>query len=367
MPVNGYANSTFSIYTAALQRLASRCRASSQRGVALILVLLVVSLASILVVQIAYSTYLQSRMNSAVERSLQAEYLLKSALNLARVLIKFDKTPEDSKEDLWFAFKNGSAIPSEWVGVNIPNVNVELEIRPEESKMPLRALVRGSGDPDERWVRIFIQLFINLGFENDNEKDHTGYFGEKVFSPTEMVANLVDYMDRDNESVNQPETNLAGIESELPKGTFRNEAIMRVSELQTIPGFTPGRVMKLLPLVTARQSGRVNINFAPAVVLRSLNSGLSEKNVADMIAFRESVSGPFKLGELRRQLTDEVGISETVATEIQTILQDSSSGSLFQVLAKVDYGTSTYFLRSMVWKSGSLSSGLPRVESFELL
>lgn len=334
---------------------------------AIILVLLVVALASIIVVQLAYSTYLQGRMNAAVERSLQAEYLLKSALSLSRVLIKYDKTPDDSTKDIWYMFRNGAPIPAEWVGVNIPNVRVELEMRPEESKLPLRSLVQGTGRPDSRWVKIFLQLFVNLGFESDGEKDHTGFFPDRVFSPAEMVGNLIDYMDSDNESVSDAETNVSGMEAELPKGTFRNEPITRVSELQTIPGFTPGRVKKLLPLLTARQAGRVNINFAPAAVLRALNVGLTDRNVADMIAFRASEEGPFRLGELRRQLVESVGISETVATEIQTILQDGSSGSLFQVIAKVDYGTATYFMRAYLWKTGGIDSGLPRIQSIEFL
>ncbi|NDC38898.1 MAG: hypothetical protein EBZ48_12750, partial [Proteobacteria bacterium] len=187
-------------------------RVAKQRGVALILVTFVVALATIIVTALAYSTHLAARRNSMVERGFQAEYLLKSAVSLARTLIKLDKTPEDSEKDLWGLFKEGLAIPTELLNIGEPNVNVELEIRPEEGKIPVRALVPtpSTNTVSTAWRDVLLRLFENLGFRDDESKQESGPFKGQVFSPEEMIANLIDFIDADK--VPYKDGNFIGIE-----------------------------------------------------------------------------------------------------------------------------------------------------------
>lgn len=345
-----------------LQHLASCSSRRNERGVALILVVFIVSLATILVVNLAYSTYIGSRLNVAAQRSLQAEYLLKSALNLAMVLIQADVTPEDSPDDLWQFFKSGVAIPPEWIGLTEPNVSVQLEVRPEGCKIPLRQLVPSQGTPDLRWRRVLTQLFKDeLKFDDDNEKDPTGLCPSDHCGSEQMVANLIDYMDTDSESYDDGP--YRGIEKDLPKGYFPNQSLQRTEELASIPGFTPARVQKLLPLVSANRVVSVNINCAPELVVRALHPNLSDQNVQDILAFRQDAErGPFRGGGLSSQL-QELSIDADVANDIVLLIQAQSD--LFQVVSKVEYATSVYFLRAILQKD-SAPGVLPKVVSLEL-
>ncbi|MBN8549576.1 MAG: general secretion pathway protein GspK [Deltaproteobacteria bacterium] len=327
---------------------------------ALILVVFVVALASILVLNLAYSTFMGSRVSVMVEHSMQAEYLLKSAVNFARVLIKEDTSPEDAYQDLWGKFSGGSPIPLDLLGIKQPNMQIELEIRPEESKVPLRAMVPiAGGEPDLKWRGVMTRLFRNLGFDDDQEEDQTGLFPGRHFSSEELVANLIDYMDQDKESYN-PGDFASGIESDLPPDTFPNSRINRVGEIKVIPGFTPARIRKLEPLVTVFGNSRINVNLAPAVVIKSLSDDISDAEVEAMLAFRKSDDGPFTFENQKEKLGEMIG--EPQYDKINTMI--SVESRWFQVLSKVDYGTSTYFMRAFLSKQGN--GELPQIRSVEL-
>ena len=338
----------------------------SDRGVALILVTLLIALASVLVVNLTYSTTLGSRESANLQRSTQAEYLLKSAVNTARVLIREDKTSEDSTKDIWGKFLNGITIPSSLLSIEDKNVRLSLEIRPEDSKMPLSALVPpGASLPDKKWVEAFTLLFRQsiLNFDNDKEIDQTGYYPDRHFNSQDLVGILIDYMDPDKDSYSP-----GGIEGDgvIPDTLFPNQPVKRLSELSAIPGFSPARVRKLLPLVSAvgnigGATMRVNINLAPSIVIQSLNPKIDQAMVSAIVAFRSSDEGPFTQSNYINKLIEITGDSELVR-DIQSMITVESKW--FQIIAKVDYGTSLYFIRAYISKGRS--NELPEIHSVEL-
>lgn len=342
----------------------------SQRGIALILVIFIIALTSILVLDLAYSTHLGARTHAAAARSLQAEYLLKSAVNFGRVLIQQDLTPEDSPKDPWAAFRDGVPVPVELFGVREPNLAVALEIRPEASKIPLRQLLPvQDSTPDIRWRNVVTRLFKNLGFDQDNEEDTSGLFPGRVFVAEEMVANLIDYMDSDRESYSPSDSFAAGIEGEVPAGRFPNRRLTRIEELSLVPGYTPDRMRKLTPFVHAIGSFslgdiQVNINTAAPVVLLSLHEDIGEDGVQKLIDFREGEEGPFVHHRLREQvvaLLDEE-IYENPTDGIRFLVSPQSSW--FQIIAKVDYQTSVFFARAYVARADK--GELPELKSMTL-
>lgn len=336
-----------------------KAKTQKESGVALILVIFIIALASIIVINLAYSTFIGSRLNLAAERSLQAEYLLKSAMNMAMVLIRADPSSEDSPEDIWYMFRDGAVIPEQWLGLSEPNIQVQLEIRAEGAKLPLRQLVPTQSTPDPKWLVIFSRLFKDiLQFDNDEEKDTSGLCPDAHCSADQMIANLIDYIDADNEPYdNGP---YKGIEKE---GMFPNQQLLRVEELSAIPGFTPGRVQRLLPLVTAAQVAQVNINSAPREVLMALNTELTDQNIEDIKSFRaDPKRGPFKTDQLQTQLAD-LNLDPEVIRQIVSLLTERSD--LFQIVAKVDYATSSYFLRALIRRDAT-PGAMPFVSSVEL-
>ncbi len=327
------------------------------------LVLFVITLASILVVNLTFSTSLTARTSAQIQRSSKAEFLLKSALNMARVLLKEDKTQEDSIKDTWGMFSSGMAVPPELLEINEPNISLELEIRPEESKIPLAALVPpGATMPDQNWQQTLTLLFQKLGFDSDEEEDQTGYFPGRRFSSEELVAVLIDYMDPDKSSF-QP----GGIEAELPDDLFPNAQVKRVGELAGIPGFTAERVRKLTPFISAVSDlggniNRVNINVASPTVLGSLHPNLDENMVQQIIAFRNGDQGPFKAQNYASEMLNILG-DQTLYNQIAPRISERSRW--FQVIAKASYGdTSVYFLRAYLLRNSN--NELPEIQSLEL-
>lgn len=331
-----------------------------RRGVALILVVFIVALGSILVLDLTYSSFLGARSNAMVERSLQAEYLLKSAVNFARALLREDNTPEDGPQDAWYPFQQGIEVPASVLGLQGQNIKVSLEIRPESAKVPLRQLVPvQAGSADKRWRDILVRLFELLGFDKDREEESQEPYSGRVFTPQEMVANLIDYQDADRENY-QADNFPNGLDADVPEGFFPNTRVTRVEELRLIPGFTANRLRKLMPFVHATGNPQVNINTAPEVVLEALNPNIDQAMAKQIIAFRESKEGPFTFLNRQNQLTAIVG--QDVYNQIQSLVTVESGW--FQVIAKVDYGTSNYFLRAFLVRDAP--NNTPEIQSMEL-
>ncbi len=328
----------------------------------LILVMFVIALATILVVSLTYSTYLGARLTNTSVRNLQAEYLLKSALTLARVLIQHDKSSFDESLDPWRPFSAGIPIPPEAIAFPDASVVVELEIRPEESKIALQSLPFLGETNHDRWRDVLVRLFKQLGFDEDQEVDQSGLFPDRHFASEELFANLMDYMDGDNESYEDRNSAfVTGVEGQLPPGTLLNQRISRLGELNAIPGFTANRVRKLTPYVTVYGgSQRVNINFAPRLLLRALHQDLTDNEIDEIVQFRSSESGPFsssnKNDELQRILS-----AGDVFNQVNSMLDIESR--YFQVIAKVISGPSTFFMRAYVQYE---REALPRIRSMEM-
>jgi len=335
----------------------------SSHGVALLLVIFIVALASLIVTNLTYTASLETRSNLAVQRGLKAEYLLKSAVNLARILIAEDQTPNvDGPQDFWATFAQGKAIPRELLGLSDPALRIQLEIRPEDAKLPLRRLL-----DKKEWRPITVRLFQSLGFDTDEQEDHTGLLPNTVLNSEDLVAALIDYMDKDDDqSFNDPDDpnfSGTGIEAKLPKETFPNrQSIRRLGELSTIPGFTPLRVQRMMPFVRTRGKNQINVNFAPKQVLKSLDEQLDDSMVEQIISFRNGEEGPFGEtgGSVKENLIDLIG--EDMAERISWALNTYSQQ--FQVIAKVEYGDSMYFARASLTRSRD--GDLPSIRSLEL-
>ena len=332
---------------------------------ALLLVIFVITLASIIVINLAYSMHIAARTNALVNKSLQAEYLLKSALNLARSLIQADTTPEDSPKDPWGLFLNGAPIPPELLEISEPNLRIELEIRPQNNGLMMRQLANqspGNMSPERlKWCQAFKRLFVNLGFEDDKEPDQSGAFGDKILRPKEMVGALIDYMDADTESFQENEC-ARGMEKDLPRDSeFPGTLPSSLDELRSIPGFTPNRLRKLMPLLSL-EGNKVNINTAPLEVLKALDEDITADAAQRIIEERKEE--PFTSNDLPTRLGDLIGGSDVYA-RISTLTDVGSRQ--FQVLAKVDYGGNfRYFLRASVVKNQGIDVDLPVVSWVEL-
>lgn len=340
---------------------------NKQAGLALIMVLFTVALLSIIVVELAYSTNLRARGHVMLTRGVKAEYLLKSAVNLARTLIKDDVASKAGAREPWELFSKGVEIPRSILNVEDKSVTLSLEIRPEEAKIPLKRLrpIAGTGSTDAlqlKWRDVLVRLFQRLGFDEDGEEEQSVEFKGRKFNAQEMVANLIDYQDTDSDSysANNFPRGFEG-DSDYAKKISKNEFIGSIEELSAIPGFTAARIRKMMPYVTVYGAGQVvNINIASEAVLLSLHTDIGEDQVKSIIAFREGAEGPFNDQNRTEKMTDIVG--GQAYGDISSLI--SVGSSWFQVIAKADYGNSSNFIRAYLQKEGS--GTLPTIRLIEI-
>lgn len=342
---------------------------SNERGVALILVTFVIALATIIVVNLTYDTYMASRANLVAERSLQAEYLLKSVINLGRSLIKEDTSVENSRKDIWARFSNGQSLDPSILGLSVPGLQLEVEIDAEDAKIPVAKLVpRGSAGANKTWRAVLTCLFKGLGFDQDtNEVWKAPPFAGRFFNSEQVVSNLIDYMDTDTKSYDESDFQ-KGIEGELDeKKAFPNQPISELEELQNVPGFTPARLRRALPYLTTHgQKEKVNINLAARPVIRCMHPNMTDAFVDKIVEFRDGKEGPFSdqnTDELKAIVGDQVygGSSEN---SLNMVTGYGDSNPYFQILAKVNYGNATFFMRSYVYRYNP--GELPYIYSVEL-
>ena len=139
------------------------CAKNHEQGVALIMVIFMVVLCSAILVSLSDSTYTAMRINRTTEQRVKAEYIMKSAVNFARVLIQNDATEfDDPSRDDWMQFQEGREVPGELVGISEPNVRISLMIAPENSKIPLVEVVQSTG-VDKAWRDVLVSLFHLFG------------------------------------------------------------------------------------------------------------------------------------------------------------------------------------------------------------
>jgi type II secretory pathway component PulK len=307
-------------------------------GMAIILITMIVSMAAMVVTNLTYSTFLSGRSVGMVERQLQAEYALKSLINVAAALIAADSSPElDAKEDVWALFMSGAPVPPEilaQLGFD-SNMQVMLEIIPENSKLRLDQIDPMSSPSGsaytKKWKDIYAALFRKIGFDDQlSEPDHTGLFPNQVFSSQQLADNLETFMRTDKQDPS----------SKMPTG---NGEITRIGELLSIPGFTPARVSALTPYVTLTGDTRVNVNVALPFVLDALDPELDS---ATIVNYREG-TGPIEsisqLGTI---------IPQSVADRLTSYL--STGSTYFQVIGKIEYGGGlSFFAKAIVLSDNS--------------
>jgi type II secretory pathway component PulK len=232
-------------------------------------------------------------------------------------------------------------------------------IASKTGKIPITKVWQTGNPTDITWRDILTSLFRNLGFDQADPKEVNAGGGPPADSQ-QMVANLIDYLDSDQ--TNYQQNNFAsGVESDLPDGAqFRNEGVIDslASELASIPGFTPGRVQRILPFVyvSSKNVGQVNINAAPYEVLAAMIDPSSAQQIVQCRQGSPGQKGGFQsVSDLQ---TCGVAPSATQGSNF------SVAGTLFEVIAKVEYGTASFMASAEL--SGAGGGKLPTVTNFQV-
>ena len=264
-----------------------------ERGVALLLAILVLALLVALILEFDSEARREYREAAAFRDSFKATVLTRAAVQAARAVLQQDHMRDkqtgqmyDATTDLWAFPINKYAIGDGFMTAQIED---------ERSKLNLNDLAT-IADPNVKKTKVgrVKRLFTLLQINPD------------------LVDAIVDWVDADD----IPEA--AGAESVYyqslrPSYRAANAPFQTPRELRLVKGMTPEIVDKLLEYVTVfPQDGesRVNINTADVVVLQSLDPRISQSMAGEVIQSR-----PFKTV----QELDRVGSFAEIGKELRLL------------------------------------------------
>ena len=263
---------------------------NGERGIALLIVLLTLTLLTIIVIEFTDAAQVETHLAFSARNALQATYLARSGINVAEALLSADSLmPKDGDnlKDLW---------ANPWPPLPIGDGTVAFRMRDEARFLNLNDMFSRDGHllPDRRQVfqRLFTQI---LGID------------------PRVLAAIVDWID-DNQT---PEPSPPGAEQPYylgltPPVRIRNGPLLTFRELLLVRGVTPSILARLEPFVTVLPRSdtlRVNVNTAPPEVLRSLAQGLfDDPGVIDRLIATRATTPFVDVTELK----DVTGFSEAL-------------------------------------------------------
>ncbi len=240
-----------------------------QRGIALLIVLLTITLLTIVVVEFTQSAEVETHFAISARNGLQAFYLARSGMNVAEALLVLDArlNHNDSEEDIW-----ARPMPPLPVGDGV----AALRVQDEGRRLNLNGMLRG-GKVVEQRRKVFERLFEMLGAD------------------PRVLSAIVDWLDDDGDPISDP----PGAEQPYylgltPPIVVRNGSMLTIRELLQVRGMTPSLFARLEEFVTVLPTNdfKVNVNTAPAEVLYALSEGLrADPGVVDrLIATRREAA-----------------------------------------------------------------------------
>jgi general secretion pathway protein K len=227
--------------------------------VAVVVAVLVVALAASTATYILWHQSLWVRQIENLTLRAQADALTRGAAQWAAAILADDNAAVDHLGEAW-----AQRMPA----FGAENAQLVGVIADEQAKLNINNLAR-TGGPSTRDVLAFRRLFASLGIS------------------AALTETLIDWLDEDDEPT-QPN----GAENQYylaldPPYRAASRRALDLSELARVKGFTVETVARLAPYLTALPiETAVNVNTAPAAVLRAAIPSLSPSEAARLIESR---------------------------------------------------------------------------------
>ena len=313
---------------------------ANEQGFALILTVFIVALLIILVLEFADETLAYQRSSRQYTEGIQSEFILKSGINLGKILLELPKE-EGIREDWlgqpWALIAAAPSLPiSGFLG------EPRIAIFDEAGKINLNAMVEGAGratapppissgaqiagvpatpqqafdEQSSYWKNALAQLFNQLGFQKESFKVELHRTpGNASYASNDQVAVVHDWLDIDDKAHSDASFPGEGIESGSNSQWFYNRPMRSLSELALVPGMTLERVSRVAPFLRAVSgvTSQINVNTAPLPVLVAM--GFSESQAAEIVQERQSL--PFNTEQLRTLVAGDAQLARVTTTRSQ--------------------------------------------------
>jgi general secretion pathway protein K len=319
-----------------------------QRGVALIIALVLVALAAILATKLSFDGFLEQRRTLGILAAEQALHFGMGAEALAA-----DVLIQDLQNSATL-----TTLSAPWAQPTQP-----LPITPENNPEgePIGTLQGGLEDMQGRFN---LNSLARLGPDGKTEDPLPLQQFQRLLASVGVEprwAGLArDWIDPDDVVSDPDGAEDSVYTSQTPPYRTGNWPMMSASELMNLPGFGADRYRKIAPYVTALPNANTTINLctAPALVLESLVEGLSGEwsgNPAVLANGRKTGCFPDKT-TFTNVATSFAGpkAMTTIGSPIDT------KSSYFQLTTRVTLGTTQFTLYSLLYRGNQKVTPLLR-------
>ena len=323
---------------------------SRQRGIALLVAIMLVALGTIIAASIAYENAMTARRGAATFALDESVLVAEAAESLAAFGLR----------EVWRSDKSHIYIGQGWdkpVGPVevVPDVMLTASLEDMQGRFNINNLVKTDGTPDQVQVQAFEQLLASLGIE----PKWAGY--------------VVDWIDPDIVPSNPEGAEDSVYLGQTPPYRTANMYITSTTELLALPGFGRDRYKKLAPFVTALPYGTaLNLCTAPGLVLDAYIPGRQEFGLdpEGLAKNRQAAGACFpKLsdylaaggGTVGGQVGGGQANGQRTPTTTPTAPGSSTGGgasfdeksSYFKLTSFVTIGTAEFNLYSLLYQDGS--------------
>jgi len=233
-----------------------------EKGMVLLMVLVVIALLASLTIEFAFSTLVDMRLVETFRDSTRAYYLAKGGVRVGQMILQDDTNGYDAESELW-----GQGIESYPVGQGFVSVRIE----DLGGRLDINRLVTAQGNIDVVFKERFLRLFEDLGFDR----------------PEALVDALIDWIDVDDEPEPEGAENEYYVRLDSPY-RCKNGRLDTLEELTMVRGFTAEIFRRLAPYLTVDGGDKINVNTATIEVLIALAEEMDLTAAEAIVAFRES-------------------------------------------------------------------------------
>ncbi|HCT73949.1 MULTISPECIES: type II secretion system minor pseudopilin GspK [Psychrobacter] len=299
--------------------------AHSQRGVALLTILLLVVSITVVAGAMLASQKIAIRRSSLLFDQNQLSQDINAGQQLAITMIRADDklNDTDSEQDIW-----AQPVPP----YLLANHSISIELRDEASRFNINNLYQ-NGAVDSAALAIFQRLLTQLNLESD------------------IAIAILDYQDTDSE-VYQDGGEESVVYSQQTSGsaskTLPNQALVSVDQLQEIRGVNAEVLAALRPYITTVPYYLpININTASPVLLAALIDGATSQQMQGLVDMRSkqalaSIDGVWQLPMLsslnndqRKALTPLLAVDSQAFMALITATDSANLGQQRQRFATV--------------------------------
>lgn len=312
-----------------------------QRGVALIMAVLIVALATILAISVASEGYMdQRRTSTAIVLDQAFEVALGAEAAAAYVLSQDNNQKADTPDEAW-----ATRLPPQVIDEGVGEFTGYLEDL--QGRFNLNNVLNKDGSRNPHGVRQFQNLLDHLKID------------------PKYATRMLDWIDADNIPDPQDGAEDAVYAAQTPAYLTANMVITRTSELMSIFEMTPQEYLRLEPYIAALPVGTpLNVCTASAEVIDSLDERGTNDYSGNLEVFAKNRSSSAGCFPSRSNLTSSwSGTNHKNFTDMMATNPDALAEitSFFRANIVVTIGTTELALYSTLYRATPGANGKTRV------